>query len=209
MNESTFSRVSLARCGIGVIVVAVLAGCAQNPSKSTSAPAVLQAIDDIAAENGDRIIVTRDYVDEVKIDGKDVRQRYQYAWNYTRGIAQQRIFSLTGTLLRVDDQPRLTLNATESEQAYAFSVVRADPRWALMHGPDSRFYGGFNFRPPHHPVCDQRARCIHVFASDSDGTNTTLHVIFDLTSGHSEAFAERIDTRRNTTSTPAPEALPQ
>ena len=58
-------------------------------------------------------------------------------------------------------------------------MVRADPRWASMHRPDSRFYGGFNFRPAHHPVCDQRARCIHVFASDSDGNNTTLHDIFE------------------------------
>jgi hypothetical protein len=177
------------RLGILVLVVLVLAGCAQTPTKTPSLPKVLEAIDDIAAENGDRIVVVRDYVDEVKIDGKDVRQRYQYAWNYTRAIAQLRIFSLDGALLSVEDQPLLTLNASESEQAYAFSVVKADPRWKSLHNPDSTFYGGFSFRPPQHPVCSPHARCIHVFASDSGGYNTTLHVIFDLASGYSEVFA--------------------
>ncbi len=197
------------RCSVGLMVMAAFAGCAHSPSKSAATPAILESINDIAAENGDRIVVIREYVDEIKLgDGKEVRQRYQYAWNYTRGIAQQRVFALTGALISVDDQPLLTLNATDAEQAYAFSAVRADPRWKKMHIPDSMFYGGFSFRPPNHPVCDQHARCIHVFASDSGGYNTTLHVIYDLVSGYSENFVTT-DARHTAKTHPSDEALPK
>jgi hypothetical protein len=171
-----------------------LFACAQQPVRHGAQPGVLAVIDDIADAEGNRVLIIRDYVDELKIDGRDVRQRFQYVWNYTRGIAQMRVLDVDGGLLRTLDQPRLTLNVTEAEREYAFDRVRADPRWTAMHRVDSMFYGGFSFRPPQHAVCSERARCIHVFASDSGGRNTTLHVIYDLMSDYSELAAERADS---------------
>jgi hypothetical protein len=180
---------------IAVVLVALIsAGCAgRAPKPSASVAAILDSIEDVAAENGDRILVIRDYVDDLKTESGDVRQRFQYAWNYTRGVAQLRVFDMSGVLLNIEDQPALTLNATDAEKAYAFTAVRADPRWHGMYRTDSTFYGGFSFRPVQHPVCGPGARCIHVFASDTGGANTTLHVIYDLMSGYMEAAAPHID----------------
>jgi hypothetical protein len=185
----------------------VLAACAGNsPKPSAPTIAILDSIEDVAAENGDRILVIRDYVDDLKTEQGDVRQRFQYAWNYTRGVAQLRVFEMSGALVRVDDQPGLSLVATDAEKAFAFSAVRADPRWQGMYRDDSTFYGGFIFRPKQHPVCGPGARCIHVFASDTGGAHTTLHLIFDLMSGYMEAAAPHVDPSGKTILKSQPEA---
>lgn len=200
MVNSWFAAV-LASCG--------LFGCAQQPARTEVRPAVLDVIGDIADAEGNRILVIRDYVDELKIDGKDVRQRFQYVWNYTRGIAQMRVLDVDGALLRTEDQPRLTLNATDAEKEFAFHRVRADPRWQGMYRADSIFYGGFSFRPPGHGVCDEHARCIHVFASDSGGRNTTLHVIYDLMTGYAELAPSHSDNSGKTRINPPTESSSQ
>jgi len=181
-----------------ILALALAGGCAHVDTRHAQAPAVLAHVDDIAAENGDRILVLRDYVDELKIDGRDVRRRYQYAWNYSRAVTQERVYALDGSLLQLTDKPTLTLVANDAEQAYAFSVIRADPRWAGMHEPDSLFYGGFAFRQDGHPVCGLTSRCIHVFVSDATGTETSLHVIFDLMSGYTEAPDPEVYARKKT-----------
>ncbi len=191
------------------IALCGLAGCAQQSVRPASLPGVLEVIDDIADAEGNRVLIVRDYVDELKIDGQDVRQRFQYIWNYSRGIAQMRVFSLDGALLRTEDQPRLTLNATEAEKKFAFERVRADPRWQGMYRADSIFYGGFSFRPPEHDVCGERARCMHVFASDSGGRNTTLHVIYDLMTGYAELAPPHSDATGKTLIHPPTESSPQ
>lgn len=192
----------------GIVLVALIsAGCAgRAPKPSASVAAILDSVEDVAAENGDRILVIRDYVDDLKTENGDVRQRFQYAWNYTRGVAQLRVFDMSGALVRVDDQPGLSLVATDAEKAFAYSAVRADPRWQGMYRDDSTFYGGFIFRPKQHPICGPGARCIHVFASDTGGAHTTLHVIYDLMSGYMEAAAPHIDPSGKTVLKSKPEA---
>ena len=78
-----------------------------------------------------------------------------------------------------------------------------------MYRPDSTFYGGFIFRPGDHPVCGATARCIHVFASDTGGRNTTLHVIYDLMTGYSEPAAPHVDTSHKTVLNPSLEEQPK
>ncbi len=193
-----------ARWFASAIALCGFVGCAQHSVRPASQPGVLEVIDDIADTEGNRVLIVRDYVDELKIDGESVRQRFQYIWNYTRGIAQLRVYAMDGSLLRSEDQPRLTLNVTEPEREYAFNRVRADSRWNGMYRADSMFYGGFSFRPPGHAVCSERARCIHVFASDSGGRNTTLHVIYDLMSDYSELAQENAGS---TSTNPPPLSL--
>lgn len=183
----------LLKLGIALILLVALGCAGREPKASFSLAAILDAIEDVAAENGDRILVIRDYVDDLKTENGEVRQRFQYAWNYTRGIAQLRVFEMSGALVRVDDQPGLSLVATDAEKAFAYAAVRADPRWQGMYRDDSTFYGGFIFRPKQHPICGPGARCIHVFASDTGGAHTTLHVIYDLMSGYMEVAAAHID----------------
>jgi hypothetical protein len=174
-----------ARCtaAIGCIL---LSACAATGSKESSVTlGVLDHVDDIAAENGDRILVTRDYVDELKIDDQLVQRRYQYAWNYTQGIAQERTYDVQGHMLSLTDKPALSMSATEQERNYAFSLVRADPRWAEHLSPESTLYGGFIFRVPGHAQCAAQSRCIHVFASSDGGQVTSMHVIVNLMTGQS------------------------
>ena len=186
-------------------------GCVQAPTNNEAAalPAVLEFIDDIAAENGDRIVISRDYVDELKIDGRNVTQRFQYVWNYSRAVAQERVLTLDGTLVQINDKPSLGLRATEQEQEYAFSVIRADSRWSDEHNADSLFYGGFVFRQADHPVCGMKSRCIHVFVANADGSVTMLHVIFDLMTGYAESPDPEIYPSNKNSQPPVDKVLAQ
>ncbi len=183
---------SLRRLGFRAVRCIVVVGCillsacaATGTKESKVAQGVLDHVDDIAAENGDRILVTRDYLDELKIDDQLVQRRYQYAWNYTQGIAQERTYDVQGQMLSLTDKPALSMSATEQEQSYAFSLVRADPRWAAHLSPESTLYGGFIFREPGHAQCAAQSRCIHVFASSDGGQVTSMHVIVNLMTGRS------------------------
>lgn len=170
-----------------IMLLALLSACATNGGKAVAVrPDVLDYVNDIAAENGDRILVTRDYMDELKIDHQNVRRRYQYAWNYSKGVAQERTFDEGGQQLSLTDKPALSLSATPEEQSYAFSQVRSDRRWASHLVAESEFYGGFIFREPESKNCSENSRCIHIFASSDGGQVTSLHLIFNLMTG--EAF---------------------
>ncbi len=188
----SFSNSSLQITRLASMLGALLLSACAATGRMDSAPtlAVLDHVDDIAAENGDRILIARDYLDEIKLDGGTVQRRYQYAWNYSRSIAQERVFDIEGKQISLNDMPALSLSATKQEQNYAFSLVRADKRWASYLPPGSTLYGGFIYREPENPQCSTHSRCIHVFASNDSGQSTTLHVIVNLISGQS--FAPRL-----------------
>jgi hypothetical protein len=184
MSLRTFDFRS-ARCIVAAGCILLSACAATSTKESSAALGVLDHVDDVAAENGDRILVTRDYLDELKIDDQLVQRRYQYAWNYTQGVAQERTYDVQGQMLSLTDKPALSMSATEQERNYAFSLVRADPRWTAHLSPESTLYGGFIFREPAHAQCSAHSRCIHVFASSDGGQVTSLHVIVNLMTGQS------------------------
>jgi hypothetical protein len=176
--QGGFMKTILRYC---VLVALPLAGCAGTGQLSRSP--TLAHVPYVTLDNGDLALVVRDYVDELKIEGHDVLRRYKYFWNYTRGVAQEQVLDQQGVQISFSDAPALTLSATSEEQEFAFQLVRADPAQADKLKPESQLYGGFIFREPHHRYCDLGSRCIHVFASDDHGNNTTLHVIVDLMKG--------------------------
>ena len=189
MNITRFKRDGVTTLFAAMVLLCCF-GCVPKDTRESTLPRVVAHIDTVLDENGEVILIARDYVDVLKLDGRDVRRRFQYAWNYTRGVAQLRVFSSEGQRLSTEDKPALSLVATDAENAYANSVIRSDPRWTSLYRDDSTFYGGFIYRPREHAVCGAGSRCIHVFASDTNGLNTTMHLIFDLMTDHIEVANE-------------------
>ncbi len=129
------------------------------------------------------VIVIRSYGDEFKIDGHDVPVFVQYAWDYTRGVATERITTPKGELISATDQPDLTLNLTDAERAYAFELAGQHPKLKAQFAQAGHVYGGFSFRESDDPACFRGSRCVHVVASTSDGYRKLAHAIVDLQAG--------------------------
>lgn len=162
------------------VCVVALAGCAGVAPRAES-PTLAHVAHERDA-NGDAIVVVRDYIELMKVDGHDERHRVQYAWNYTRAIAQRRLFAVDGTLQSVEDRPGLTLKATDDEIAYATGLVRNDPRLKDAAGGATEFYGGFSVRDAG-SECDVGSRCIRVLATRDQGRHNMFHAIVDLMRG--------------------------
>lgn len=164
-----------------VAAMALFSGCA-----TTSQPARAPTEKDLPfvfGTDGHRMLLVRESVDlEKRADG-DERVAVQYLWDYTDGIAVRRSFKSDGSLRDSIQLPAVTLNATEQEREFAFSMVRKDRRLAALITDDTKIYGGFSFREPGHRDCDRRSRCIHVVGSADDGRRHVLHAIVDLMSG--------------------------
>lgn len=133
------------------------------------------------------IVVVREYEDEFKIDGHDVRVNVEYGWDYDRAVAFERIVDMQGQLMSMTDQPELTLNLTDAEQAYAFDLARAHPDLKKQMLRASHVYGGFSYREADDPACFRGSRCVHVVASagdqSGDGYRKLVHAIVDLQKG--------------------------
>jgi hypothetical protein len=157
----------------------LITACASKPVAEISPP----------APTG--IVVVRDYVDSIKTSSGDVYRKVQYAWDYTRNVAIIRQYQLDGTLISIDDEPALTLETTDAELAYAFSLVRNDPQLgSIARQKGTRLYGGFSLRvaslaPSSDRAADNhcraKTRCIHVMMSGGkDGELALGHAIVDL-----------------------------
>ncbi|MBL8245310.1 MAG: hypothetical protein JNL89_14010 [Rhodanobacteraceae bacterium] len=129
------------------------------------------------------VVLVRSYDDEFKIDGKDVRVHVEYAWDYRRGIATERITTPDGALVSLTDQPELTLNLTDAEKEYAFDLARADPEIGPQVASADHVYGGFSYRESSDAACGYGSRCVHVVASAGDGWRKLVHAIVDLQTG--------------------------
>ena len=167
------------------LLALALAGCTAGAPTRDSAPAESPALAHVPHETtaeGDKVVVVRDYVEPMKMDGRDEDRRVQYVWNYSRGLTQRRVWNAGGDGYEVLDMPGLTLNATQAELDYAFSVVRDDRHYADVMTPDTLLQGGFSVREAN-SECDARARCIHVFGVRDDGSTRVLHAIFALGTG--------------------------
>ncbi len=130
------------------------------------------------------VVVVRSYDDEFKIDGKDVPVHVEYAWDYGRAVAIERITDLTSQSTTVIDQPELTLNLTDGEEAYAFELAKAHPDLKDQIARADHLYGGFSYREAEDPACYHGSRCVHVMASTTspagDGWRKVVHAIVDL-----------------------------
>ncbi|MBK8070042.1 MAG: hypothetical protein IPK27_21235 [Rhodanobacteraceae bacterium] len=129
------------------------------------------------------IVLVRSYNDEFKIDGQDVRVHVEYAWDYNRGIAIERITAPDGALVSQSDQPELTLNLTDAEKEYAFDLARAHPEIGPQIANADHVYGGFSYREADDAACGYGSRCVHVVASAGDGWRKLVHAIVDLQTG--------------------------
>lgn len=161
----------------------VLAACAGTPVSTVPPNAAVRQVPHEQLANGDAIVVIRDYVDEYKGPDGPQHLRVRWAWNYTRGVAQELQTGLDGSGLTVIDHPGLTLRATTEELQYAVELVRADPRLAARATPDLQYDGGFSYREAAEPACNLRSRCIHVVASRDAGAHIAIHAIVDLMQG--------------------------
>ena len=133
------------------------------------------------------VVVVRSYEDEFKIDGADVRVTVEYAWDYNRAVAIERITDIQGKQISLTDQPELTLNLTDAEQAYAFELTKAHPDLKAQIAGADHLYGGFSYREADDPACYRGSRCVHVMASTTapagDGWRKLAHAIVDLQTG--------------------------
>ena len=138
-------------------------------------------------------VLVREYVDSVKSGSEDVYQKVQYGWDYDKGMAVERIYSMQDALIREEDQPTLTLETTSAELDYAFDLVRQHPALKkICSRADARFYGGFSLREndptkqkaDHAARCAAKSRCIHIIVSGGpNGEEPLAHAIVDLMLG--------------------------
>ena len=167
------------RLAVSMLALQVLAACQTTPEVTTS-----------MTERDPRvsgIVVVRSYQDEFKIDGKDVPVAVEYAWDYQRAIAIERVSDPQGKLVSLTDKPDLTLNLTDSEKAYALELARSHPELKAQMETADHLYGGFSYREISDPDCSSGTRCVHVVASTraaaGDGWRKLVHAIVDVQKG--------------------------
>ncbi len=124
-------------------------------------------------------VMVRSYVDRFSFPTGDELRRIEYGWDYDRGEAEQRIYSLDDKLLERVPQPALTLELTDAELERALALVRRHPQLAaIAAAPDIELHGGFSLREPG-SLCDRGSRCVHVMGAGPEG-GARLHAIVDL-----------------------------
>jgi hypothetical protein len=161
-------------CTLGAVALVALSGCQSLPTNAGHAERDPRA---------SGLVLVRSYNDEFKIDGGDVRVHVEYAWDYERGVAIERITRPDGTLVSLTDQPELTLNLTDAEKEYAFDLARAHPEIGPQIASADHVYGGFSYREASDSACSYGSRCVHVVASAGDGWRKLVHAIVDLQKG--------------------------
>jgi hypothetical protein len=153
-----------------LLVVLLLSGCAAGPARVTASR---------PADAPTGYVVVRSYVDRFHFDHGDELRRVEYGWDYDRGEAEQRIYTLDGELLERLPQPGLTLELSDDELERALALVRTHPALAaIANAPDLELHGGFSLREPG-TRCDRGSRCVHVMGSGPEG-GARLHAIVDL-----------------------------
>ncbi len=166
---------------LAVVGVVLASGCATVPSKQR-----IVAEGEIALEtrvDGERVHLLRSYVDDVKTIDGERRLRFDYVWNYSRGLTQQFSYELDGRLVDVTDLPEVKPSASKAEREWARRILAADPRTASVSEPDVRLYGGFIHFINDDPVCGSGSRCVRMFGARDDGRKVVFHVYVDLMKG--------------------------
>lgn len=165
---------------VAALATLLLAGCQSGPTAVARADATRDP-------RVSGVVVVRSYDDEFKIDGGDVRVHVEYAWDYDRAIAIERITDPAGKLISLTDQPELTLNLTDAEKAYALELASKDPELKAQIESSDYLYGGFSYREASDPDCYLGSRCVHVVASArgpaGDGWRKLVHAIVDVQTG--------------------------
>jgi hypothetical protein len=133
--------------------------------------------------DGERVHPLRSYVDDVKTADGERRLRFDFVWNYSRGLTQQFSYELDGRLVGVTDMPEIKPTATDAEREWAGRILAADTRTAAVTDPDVRLYGGFIHFINGDPVCGQGSRCVRMFGARDDGRHVVFHVYVDLMKG--------------------------
>lgn len=167
-RTSMWSNMPVRPCLLAAAVV--LAGCAAKaPTTDANRPAGVPT----------GYVEVRSYVDRFSFPAGDELRRIEYGWDYDRGEAEQRIYTLEGELLERIPQPGLTLELTDSELDRALTLVRQHPQLAATAAaPDIELHGGFSLREPG-SLCDRGSRCVHVMGAGPEG-GARLHAIVDL-----------------------------
>ncbi len=171
----------IAGASLPLMAAILLAGC-QTSGPAGSARSVADRDPRVSG-----IVVVRSYEDEFKTESGDVRVTVEYAWDYDRAVAIERITDAQGKQISLTDQPELTLNLTDAEQAYAFELTKAHPDLKAQVAGSDHLYGGFSYREANDPACYRGSRCVHVMASTTapagDGWRKVVHAIVDLQAG--------------------------
>lgn len=165
---------------VAALATLLLAGCQSGPGANARADAARDP-------RVSGVVVVRSYDDEFKIGGGDVRVHVEYAWDYDRAVAVERITDAQGQLVSLTDQPELTLNLTDAEKAYALELAGTHPQLKAQIEHSDYLYGGFSYREASDPDCYLGSRCVHVVASArgaaGDGWRKVVHAIVDLQTG--------------------------
>ena len=205
MSESNFHVCRVAAISLAV---ALLAACSSAPPRAgapaaaaTTAPAKtgpgqLGTLSGTAGVTGPQlssarasadiqlpgILVIRRYDDVFSDHGKNLPVTVEYAWDYTRGVGIERVYTRDGQPYSQRDLPGQTMNFTDTEIELAFALAREDDGLrAVLSQPDLRFYGGFAYRDVNDDGCGEASRCVHVIVSaGADGERAVAHAIVDL-----------------------------
>lgn len=193
---STFSSLRLL---LPLLGAGLLAACASAPPRQApvAAKAPLGGLSGTAGEAGPglsasrasreiqlpAIVTIRRYDDVFRENAADVPVTVEYAWDYSRGIGIERIYSRGGGQLRSQrDLPNQTMNFTDLEMELAFALTREDQRLSVVLAePGLNFYAGFAYLDARDADCSRGSRCVHVIVSGGvDGERAVAHAIVDL-----------------------------
>jgi hypothetical protein len=175
------ARIARPASALALSILLLVSGCASVPSKP-----VVVAEGQIPLEtrvDGERVHPLRSYVDDVKTADGERRLRFDYVWNYSRGLTQQFSYETDGRLVDITDFPEIKPSASEAEREWARRILAADARTAVVSDPAVRLYGGFIHFVHDDPVCGQGSRCVRMFGAREDGRHVVFHVYVDLMKG--------------------------
>lgn len=194
---STFTTL---RFVLPLLAAGLLAACATAPPRETAHAAKVprgglsgtagEAGPGLSAGKASRdiqlpaIVAIRRYDDVFRENGADVPVTVEYAWDYSRGIGIERVYSRggSGELRSQRDLPNQTMNFTDAEMELAFALTREDQRLSMaLAEPGLNFYAGFAYLDARDADCSRGSRCVHVIVSGgADGERAVAHAIVDL-----------------------------
>lgn len=130
---------------------------------------------------GARQRVLRAWWESVKLNGEDVLRRSEIIFDYSAGVARQRIYDVDGKLLssRRISQPR----PSAEEIAEAVSIIEADPKLSrIVQRVKPVYDGGFVLEEAKGFACGPGTRCLQMqLLTGADRVGLVRWVVVDLT----------------------------
>lgn len=168
---------------LGVIALASAAAAAEpaRAAAKTDAPS-------------HRTRVLRSWPEDVRVDGKLLPARVEVVFDYTDGVAIERLVSETKAGRQVlktrTFPPGVGVPAPSVEEIEeAMQIVRADDEMArLIRNADAVLDGGFELFEPAGSPCGPGTRCIKIQINTANRLGLVRNVIVDLTK---QGFAYR------------------